>query len=243
MDNSLALHLIALRTTLIRCLMALAIVFIPAFCVAPFCIDFLTNTLLAGFAPEQLHYFHPMEMFMLQAKVAFIIALVVAFPYVAYCIWQFVLPALYENEKRFILSVVFFSTILFAGGVVFCLLVCFPMVIRFGMSYAGGNVLATIGVSLVVSLALWLSLAFGVVFQFPLVTYGLVRFGIVDYSTVCSKRPYVIVGILILSALLTPPDVVSQIILAVPTYFFFELGLFLSKRFPSRSVEGRYDET
>lgn len=226
-EESLATHLEALRSTLIRCLVAVALIFVPAFFAAPYCIDFLTKTLVKS-APV-LHYFAPMEVFILQMKVAFVIAILIAFPYIAYHIWKFILPALYENEKKFIRKIVGFSSILFIGGAAFCLFVCFPLVINFGMSFATLNIQPIMGVSQVVSLALWLSIAFGLMFQFPLVTYGLVHSGIVEYKTICNKRPYVLVGILILAAILTPPDVLSQLILATPTYLLFELGLFFAR--------------
>lgn len=254
-EETLATHLQALRSTLIRCLVALAVLFVPAFFAAPFCVDFLVNLIVpAGELPGaastlQLHYFHPMELFVLQMKVAFVLSLLVAFPYMARQVWVFVLPALYESERRFLRSIVFFSSFLFVGGALFCLLVCFPMVVRFGLSFAGGpsfeflsgfvpehfvHIVPTIGVSQVVSLALWLSVAFGVMFQFPLVTYGLVRSGIVGYESVCGKRPYVLVGVLVLAAVLTPPDVVSQVVLATPTYLLFELGLFFARRYRTK---------
>jgi len=102
------------------------------------------------------------------------------------------------------------------------------------MSFATGTLEPIFGVSNLVSLALWLSLAFGCMFQFPLVTYALVRAGIVDYETVCDKRPYVVVGILVLAALLTPPDIVSQLMLGIPTYLLFEMGLLASRRYRKR---------
>lgn len=255
-EESLAYHLQALRSTIIRCLVALALLFGPAFWAAPYCIDFLTGAILGSNAagdasPLQFHYFHPMEVFVLQMKVAFVLALLVAFPYIARQVWKFVLPALYENERKFIRGIVFFSSVLFVGGVVFCLWICFPMVVQFGMSFADGNfqdalggfaqqkfvhIVPTIGVSQVISLSLWLSVAFGLMFQFPLVTFGLARSGIVSYESICSKRPYVLVGVLVLAALLTPPDVVSQIVLAAPTYLLFELGLLFARRY--RKNEG-----
>lgn len=231
-EDTLVAHLDALRSTIIHCLLAVAILFVPAFLAAPYCIDFLTAEL------PNLHYFHPMEVFVLQMKMAFVLSLAVAFPYVARQVWLFVLPALYERERKFIRGIVFFSSVLFIGGVAFCLLVCFPMVVQFGMSFAdGGSLTATIGISQVVSMALWLSVAFGLMFQFPLVTYGLARSGIVSYETICNKRPYVLVGVLVLAALLTPPDVVSQLVLAAPTYLLFELGLLCARRFKNRNHE------
>lgn len=253
-EETLVAHLDALRSTIIRCLVAVAVLFIPAFLAAPYCIDFLTGPLLSAGplqfaiadpllsanakplaeASVQFHYFHPMEVFVLQMKMAFVLSLVVAFPYVARQVWLFVLPALYERERKFIRGIVLFSSALFIGGVAFCLLVCFPMVVRFGMCFATEGIVATIGISQVVSMALWLSIAFGLMFQFPLVTFGLVKSGIVEYATVCNKRPYVLVGVLVLAAVLTPPDVVSQLVLATPTYLLFELGLLFARRYKGR---------
>lgn len=237
-EETLVAHLDALRSTIIHCLVAVAILFVPAFFAAPYCIDFLTNMILPAtdsVVPAQFHYFHPMEVFVLQMKVAFVLSLAVAFPYVARQVWLFVLPALYERERKFICSIVFFSSVLFVGGVAFCLFVCFPMVVQFGMQFATDGIVATIGISQVVSMALWLSIAFGLMFQFPLVTYGLVKSGIVEYATVCSKRPYVLVGVLVLAAVLTPPDVVSQLVLAIPTYLLFELGLLCARRYKNEA--------
>lgn len=238
-EETLVAHLDALRSTIIHCLVAVAILFVPAFFAAPYCIDFLTGMALPATvsaatdsaASAQFHYFHPMEVFVLQMKMAFVLSVAVAFPYVARQVWLFVLPALYERERKFIRSIVFFSSVLFIGGVAFCLLVCFPMVVQFGMQFATDGIVATIGISQVVSMALWLLIAFGLMFQFPLVTYGLVKSGIVEYATVCNKRPYVLVGVLVLAAVLTPPDVVSQLVLAIPTYLLFELGLLCARRY------------
>ena len=145
------------------------------------------------------------------------------------------LPALYEKEKRFIHSIVWLTSALFMAGVAFCLIVCFPLIVQFGMSFAGETLTPVFGVSNLISLAIWLSLAFGCMFQFPLVTYALVRGGIVSYETVCDKRPYVVVGILVVAALLTPPDIVSQIILGAPTYLLFEAGLLAARKFRNKS--------
>ena len=121
------------------------------------------------------------------------------------------------------------TSFLFVAGVAFCLIVCFPLVVRFGMSFAGETLQPIFGVSNLVSLSLWLSLAFGCMFQFPLVTYALIRGGVVDYKTVCNKRPYVVVAILVFAALLTPPDIISQLMLGLPTYLLFEMGLLAAR--------------
>jgi len=232
-DSSLVSHLEALRRALIRSLVALAIGIVPIFFASPYVLDWFCGQ-IALQGGVTLHYFSPMEVFLLQVKISALLDCVLFSPYIAWNAWQFVLPALYEKEKRFIRSVAVLTSLLFIAGVAFCLVVCFPLIVQFGMSFAGESLMPVFGISNLVSLALWLSLAFGCMFQFPLVTYALVRAGIVSYETVCNKRPYVVVGILVFAALLTPPDVVSQLMLGAPTYLLFEAGLLAARRFKGR---------
>ena len=228
-ENTLISHLEALRRALLRSFVALGIGLVPIFVVSPYVLDcFCEQIALQG--QVKLHYFSPMEVFLLQLKVSALLDCVVCSPYIAWNVWQFVLPALYDNEKKFIRSIVVLTSGLFIAGVAFCLIVCFPLVVQFGMSFASDSLQPVFGVSNLVSLAIWLSLAFGCMFQFPLVTYALIRGGIVKYETVCNKRPYVVVGILLFAALLTPPDIISQILLGAPTYLLFEIGLFAARR-------------
>ena len=233
-EATLVSHLEALRWALIRSFVALAIFIVPLFLVSPYILDWCCEQ-IALQADVKLHYFSPMEVFLLQLKISALLDCVICSPYIAWNFWQFVLPALYDREKKFIRSIVALTSLLFIAGVAFCLIVCFPLVVQFGMSFAGDMLQPVFGVSNLVSLALWLSLAFGCMFQFPLVTYALVRAGIVEYEMVCSKRPYVVVGILLLAAFLTPPDIVSQLLLGLPTYLLFETGLLAARRFKKRA--------
>lgn len=233
-EATLISHLEALRRALLRSIIALAIGIVPLFLVSPYVLDwFCEQIALQG--GITLHYFSPMEVFLLQLKISALLDCVLFSPYIAWNIWQFVLPALYEKEKRFIRSIVALTSMLFIAGVAFCLIVCFPLIVQFGMNFAGATLQPVFGVSNLVSLALWLSLAFGCMFQFPLVTYALIRAGIVSYETVCSKRPYVVVAILLFAAFLTPPDIISQLLLGAPTYLLFETGLFAARRFKNRN--------
>ena len=233
-EATLISHLEALRRALLRSIIALAIGIVPLFLVSPYVLDwFCKQIALQG--GVTLHYFSPMEVFLLQLKISALLDCVLFSPYIAWNMWQFVLPALYDNEKRFIHSVVALTSMLFIAGVAFCLIVCFPLIVQFGMSFAGATLQPVFGVSNLVTLALWLSLAFGCMFQFPLVTYALIRAGIVNYETVCSKRPYVVVAILLFAARLTPPDIISQLLLGAPTYLLFETGLLAARRFKNRN--------
>lgn len=228
-DGNLVEHLEALRRVLIKSLVALAIGLLPVFLVTPYVIDALVKVMTAD-NEITLNFFAPMEVFILQLKTAVILDILLCFPYIAKQVWDFVLPGLYENERRFIKSIVLSSSGLFVIGVLFCLFFILPLVIRFGLSFVTDTIQPVFGIAHIVSLALWLSLVFGVMFQFPLITYALIRSGIVSYEVVKGKRSYVFVGILILSGLLTPPDIVSQLMLTLPTYSLFEIGLFFGKR-------------
>lgn len=228
-EETLVQHLEALRAVLIKCLVALAVGLVPMFLAAPYCMDGLIKTII-GDNDVALNYFSPMEVFILQIKIAVVLDLLVCFPFIARQIWKFLLPALYDNERKFIKSVVLTSSGLFIVGVLFCIFFILPLIVNFGISFATSNIKAVFGVSNIVGLALTLSVIFGLMFQFPLITYSLIRSGMVSYDDIKKKRPYVFVGILILSGILTPPDVVSQLMLTVPTYLLFEAGLFAAKK-------------
>ena len=149
--------------------------------------------------------------------------------YIARQIWRFILPALYDNERKFIKSMVFLSSALFIIGVLFCVFFILPLIISFGISFSTPDIKAMFGISNVISLSLWLGVVFGLMFQFPVVTYSLIRSGMVSYQAVKSKRSYVFVAILIIAGILTPPDIVSQLMLTIPTYLLFELGLWMAR--------------
>ena len=226
-DESLITHLEALRSTLIRCFVALGIGLIPLFLIAPYFMDCLIKIMI-GKNNVSLNYFSPMEVFILQIKIAVVLDFLCCFPYIARQIWQFVVPALYENERKFIKSIVLSSSALFIIGVLFCLFFILPLIINFGISFSTSEIKAMFGISNIIGLALMLSIIFGLMFQFPLITYSLIRFNITSYESVKNKRSYVFVGILIIAGILTPPDIVSQLMLAIPTYLLFEIGLWFA---------------
>ena len=229
-DESLITHLEVLRSMLIRCFVALGIGLVPLFFVAPYVINGLIKVLI-GENDVSFNYFSPMEVFLLQIKIAVVWDLLLCFPYIARQVWKFLLPALYDNERRFIKSIVLTSSSLFIVGVLFCLFFILPLIINFGISFATADIKAVFGISNIVGLALMLSVIFGLMFQFPLITYSLIRSQIVSYDGVKSKRPYIFVGILIVAGILTPPDVVSQLMLTIPTYLLFEAGLWAARKY------------
>lgn len=228
-NETLVSHLEALRKTLLKCFISIGIILPFAFFISPKALDFLIKILI-GNNNITLNFFSPVEVFILQIKLALVIDILVCFPYIAKNLWDFILPALYDNERKFIKSIVLYSSTLFILGVIFCIFTILPLIINFGMSFSNGNIQAVFGISNVINLSLWLSVVFGLMFQTPLVVHSLIKSGIVDYKTVADKRRYVVVILLICAAILTPPDIVSQVMLFVPTYLLFELGLLFSKR-------------
>lgn len=227
-EESLISHIEALRNTLIKCLAAVGILLPFMFYFSPKVLQYLIKILVSD-NKLTLNYFAPMEVFIIQIKLALLMAVIAAFPYIIRQLWEFILPALYEHERKFIRNSVFLSSLLFICGVVFCLFMILPLIIRFGMSFAGDNIQAMFGISNIINLALWLCFTFGLMFQVPLIVHLFIKWGILSYETVSSKRPYVVVILLVLAALLTPPDIISQILLFTPTYLLFELGLVFSK--------------
>ena len=228
-DETFIAHLEALRGVLIKCLTALALGLVPMFFAAPYLLDFLIN-LISGDTHLELNFFSPMEVFVLELKIALLADVLICFPYMTKKVWEFVVPALYERERKFIKSIVLSSSALFTIGVTAALVFILPMVIRFGLSFGGEAIRPVLGIGSVISLSLRLSFIFGIMFQFPLVTCALMRAGLVSYQTLAQRRRYIFIGILILSGVLTPPDIVSQIMLGFPTYGLFELGLWFGKR-------------
>ena len=228
-DESLIAHLEALRETILKCLLVLGLVFPFMLFASPKVLEWLTGIIISD-SNISLNYFSPAEVFLIQIKTAAVLDLVICFPYIAKKIWDFILPALYENERKFIKTTVLTSSFLFVLGVLFCIFFILPLIIKFGMSFSSSNIKAVFGISNIINLSLWMSISFGLMFQLPLITYSLIKSDIIPYDSISDKRSYVIVGILIIAGILTPPDVVSQILLALPTYMLFEIGLFFARR-------------
>ena len=227
--ESLISHLEALRETLLKCIISLCIGLPFTLYIAPKALNWLID-IIVGDSKVAFNFFSPMEVFLIQLKTAMVLDVIVCFPYMAKKIWDFILPALYENEKRFVKKTVLASVGLFVAGACFCVFVLMPMVVKFGLSFSTANINPMFGLSNIISLALMLAVAFGIMFQTPLITIALIKSDIISYESVSNLRPYIIVGILIVAAILTPPDVVSQLMLGIPTYLLFEAGLLLARK-------------
>jgi sec-independent protein translocase protein TatC len=158
-------------------------------------------------------------------KVAMMAAFVISLPFTLYQVWAFVAPGLYQHEKRFAAPMVVFSTLLFVAGMAFAYFLVFPVVFGFiaGTAPEGVAVMTDIGNYL--DFVMTLFLAFGIAFEVPIAVVVLVRIGMVEIATLKDIRSYVIVGAFIAGAILTPPDVISQFMLAVPLWLLYEAGI------------------
>jgi sec-independent protein translocase protein TatC len=167
--------------------------------------------------------------FMVPVKVTALVAFMIALPYVLYQAWAFVAPGLYEHEKRLALPIVIGSTVLFLLGVAFCYFFVFGKVFAFINDFAPKSITPAPDIEAYFSFVITMFLAFGITFEIPIVVIVLVRMGVVSLQKLREARPYVIVGAFIVAAVVTPPDVLSQFMLAVPMCLLYEAGLFLAR--------------
>ncbi|MDR1163262.1 MAG: twin-arginine translocase subunit TatC [Candidatus Accumulibacter sp.] len=230
-------HLIELRERLIRALISIGLVFLCLFPWAREIYALLAQPLLAKLPQGgQMVATDVVGVFLVPMKVTLMLAFLIALPYVLYQAWAFIAPGLYESEKRLVVPLVTASAALFFVGMAFAYFLVFPTVFGFMSKITPEGVAWMTDIEKYLSFALATFLAFGVTFEVPVVVIVLVRMGMVEIKTLKELRPYVIVGAFVVGAIFTPPDVISQILLAVPICLLYELGLVLA-RFVRRGAE------
>jgi sec-independent protein translocase protein TatC len=225
-------HLIELRQRLVRAVSAVLVFFVVLF-IWPgsgYIYDLLAAPLMSAL-PEGAKMIATgvITPFMVPVKVTALAAFLVALPYVLYQAWAFVAPGLYEHEKRLALPLVVASTVLFLSGVGFCYFFVFQKVFAFIHGFAPKSITPAPDIEAYFSFVITMFLAFGVTFEIPIVVIVLVRMGIVTIAQLKDARPYVIVGAFVVAAVVTPPDVLSQFMLAVPMCILYEAGLFFAR--------------
>jgi sec-independent protein translocase protein TatC len=227
-------HLVELRDRLVKAVIGVAIV-----CIA----------LLAWPGPAQIYDYLAAPMlaslpvgakmiatgvsapFLVPMKVTLVLALILALPWVFYQAWAFVAPGLYAHEKRLVLPLVISSSLLFIAGVAFCYFFVFGRVFHFITNFAPTSIAVMPDIENYLDFVISMCLAFGATFEVPVVVVILVRMGIITVEKLKSIRPYVIVGAFVIAAIVTPPDVVSQLALAIPMWLLFEFGLIMAPVF------------
>ncbi len=231
-EDTFMSHLIELRNRLLRAVLAVLIVFLCLFPWAKDLYSWLAQPLLAALpAGGQMIATDVVGVFLVPVKVALLAAFVIALPYVLYQVWAFVAPGLYSHEKRLVAPLIISSTLLFITGMAFAYFVVFPVVFKFMAAIAPVGVAWMTDIDKYLSFALTLFVAFGVTFEVPVAVVVLVRVGVISVPQLRKIRPYVIVGAFVVGAIFTPPDVVSQTLLAVPLCVLYELGILAAGAF------------
>jgi len=228
-------HLIELRTRLVRASAVVLVVFILLFAVWPGAAavyDFLAQPMMNAL-PEgsKMIATGVITPFMVPMKVTMMLALMISLPWVLYQAWAFVAPGLYTHEKRLVAPLIISSSALFILGVAFCYYFVFGTVFKFINEFAPKSISVAPDIENYLDFVLTMCLAFGLTFEVPVVVIVLVRMGLVTVEKLKSIRPYVIVGAFVIAAVVTPPDVMSQLFLAVPLCLLYEIGLLLAPLF------------
>jgi sec-independent protein translocase protein TatC len=225
-------HLKELRDRLIVCIIGVGIAFVITYIFKERLFAFLMHPFIEVMPPQSSFIFTSVtEAFMTYFKIALVTALFLAAPVVLYEVWMFVSPGLYENEKKYVIPFIAFGSIFFVIGGLFCYYVVMPYIYHFFVSYAGPSITPMPSLKEYMNLTLKLLIIFGCIFQMPLVAFYLSKAGIIKYRTLAKKRRYAILGIVVISAIITPPEVTSQLMMAVPMYGLFELSLLIARVF------------
>lgn len=227
-------HLIELRDRLLRVLLGMAVAFLCLFPFANHIYTLLAQPLLAKLPTGgQMIATAVTTPFFVPMKMAMLVAAVVSLPYTLYQAWAFVAPGLYQHEKRLVAPLILLSTLLFLAGMAFAYFLVFPVVFGFLAGTAPEGVAVMTDISSYLDFVITLFLAFGIAFEVPVAVILLVRLGIVSVAGLKEARPYVVVGAFVAGAILTPPDVISQIMLAVPLWLLYEIGIFTAGFLPA----------
>ena len=228
-EQPLLFHLIELRDRLLRMVLVVAVLFVMLVPFSSTLFSMLSGPLLAHMPEDgSMIAIEVASPFLIPFKLTLFLALFIAIPYVLYQLWSFVAPGLYRHERRLVVPLLVSSTLLFYAGAAFAYFVVFPLVFAFFTAAAPEGVSVMTDISRYLDFVLTLFFAFGAAFEVPVVTVLLVMTGMTTQKALREKRPYVIVGAFVLGMLLTPPDVISQTLLAVPVWLLFELGLYFS---------------
>ncbi|HIG15443.1 MAG TPA: twin-arginine translocase subunit TatC [Gammaproteobacteria bacterium] len=235
-------HLLELRDRLLRAVGAVLLLFLVTAPFANTLYEYLAAPLMSAL-PEgnTMISTEPHGPFFVPFKFAFAFATAIAMPYLLYQLWAFVAPGLYDSEKRLAIPLLVSSSGLFYLGIVFAYFVVFPLIFKFFTSTAPEGVAVMTDINAYLSFVLKLFFAFGLAFEVPVATVLMVRMGVTTTTSLAAKRPYIIVGAFVVGMLLTPPDLFSQTMLAIPVWILFEVGLYVSKMVKPRVSEDPSD--
>ena len=232
-------HLTELRDRLLKSVLAVLVVFIALFAFANDIYMYVSEPLRA-LLPEgsSMLATDVASPFLAPFKLTLVVALFLAIPYVLYQLWSFIAPGMYKNEKTLAIPLLISSVVLFYSGAAFAYYVVFPLIFGFFTTVGPGDVTIMTDISSYLNFVLKLFFAFGVAFEIPIAAVIMIRVGLTTADDLAKKRPYIVVGCFVLGMLLTPPDVISQSLLAIPMWLLFELGVIFG-----RFIEPKADES
>jgi sec-independent protein translocase protein TatC len=230
-------HLKELRDRLVVCIVAIAIAFVFTYYFKEKLFDFLMQPFIKVMPAQSSFIFTGItEAFITYFKISVVAALFITAPVILFEFWMFVSPGLYENEKKYVYPFIFFGSLCFICGALFCYFVVMPNIYRFFVSYARDFVIPMPDLKNYMGLTLKLLIIFGIIFELPLVAFYLSKAGIINPTMLRNKRRYAILAIFIISAIITPPDVVSMILVALPLWGLYELGILIAKMFGKKET-------
>lgn len=234
----LIVHLIELRTRILHSLAAVLVIFLSLFYFANDLYGYLSEPLRA-FLPEGATMIatEVASPFLTPFKLTLVLSIFIAIPYILHQVWSFVAPGLYTSEKRLAMPLLASSVLLFYGGIAFAFYVVFPLIFGFFTSVAPAGVTVMTDINSYLDFVLKLFFAFGLAFEIPIATLLLVWSGATSVESLRKKRPYVVVGCFVFGMLLTPPDVISQLLLALPMWLLFEIGILFALLISRRKAE------
>jgi len=231
-------HLVELRSRLVRSVIAILAIFLALYAFSNDIYQFVAEPLMA-LLPEgsQMIATEVASPFLAPFKLTLVVAVFIAVPFVLHQAWAFVAPGLYENEKSLALPLLASSVLLFYLGAAFAYYIVFPLLFAFFTQTGPENVQVMTDINQYLNFVLKLFFAFGIAFEIPIATFLLVLSGAASVQSLSAKRPYVILGCFVVGMLMTPPDVVSQSLLAIPMYLLYEVGLLFGRLVKQRRAE------
>lgn len=231
-EDTFISHLIELRSRLLKAAAVVMVLFLGLMPWAGNIYDLLAYPMMVAL-PEgsKMIATGVITPFLIPVKVTMLVAFIIALPWVLYQMWAFIAPGLYAHEKKLIAPLVISSSTLFIAGIAFCYFLVFGVVFRFINDFAPKSISVAPDIDSYFGFVMTMFIAFGLTFEVPVVVIVLVRMGLITVEKLKQIRPYVIVGAFVVAAIVTPPDVVSQLLLAIPLCLLYEVGLFLAPLF------------
>jgi len=236
-EGTLLSHLIELRSRLFKMFGAVFLVFLALLPFSKNIFNYVAEPLVSVVPNGELIALSPVSPLTATIALTFYLALFISMPVILYQIWAFVAPGLYRREKRFAFPMLATSIVLFFMGMAFAYFVVFPLVFGFVSTFTPESVNYQPDMTEYVSFVMMVVLVFGLAFETPIATVLLVWTGLTTTEKLCKARPYVFLGAFVIGMLLTPPDIISQTMLAVPIYILFEMGIFMSRLFGKKETE------